>query len=171
MKLAMLSLIFICCTLFGLCMDNDERRRLKEMEQFIYLFEMLKGEIDYTLTPLISACYKVAGYVKGGVSQTFYFFSEQLEVGSEQEFGAMWHSALERGKYFLHLKPLDYEILEGFGSSDGLMDKYLQKRQIELVVEQLEHERKKGQEKYEKCTKLNRYLGMLIGGALVIFLI
>jgi len=171
MKLAMLILIFVCCSLFGLCMDNDERKRLKELEQFIYLFEMLKGEIDYQLTPLMTACHKVAGYINGGVSQTFCFFSQQLEMENEKELGAMWHSALEKGKHFLHLKSSDYEILEGFGSNDGLLDKYLQKRQIEIVIDKLEHERKQGQEKYEKYSKLNRYLGMVVGGAIVIFLI
>lgn len=171
MKFAMLALIFVCCSLFGLCMDSDERRRLKELEEFVYLFEMLMGEIDYQLTPLMTACYKVAGYVKGGVSQTFYYFSEEIEIGSKEELGAMWHSALTKAKNYLHLKSTDYELLEGFGKSDGLMDKVLQKRQIELIIDKIEHERKKGQEKYEKCSKLNRYLGMLVGGALVIFLI
>lgn len=171
MKMLVLFLIFICCSLFGIWLDQDERKRIKEIETFIYLFEMLKGEIDYQLTPLMAACNKVAGYAKGAVSETFYDFSRQLGEGEAQELKVIWEEALAKSKGRLHLKAADYTLLETFCGSDGELDKNTQKRQIEILLDKLEHTRKVSEEKYERCTKLNRYLGVLIGAALVIFLI
>lgn len=152
-------------------MDQDERKRLKELESFIYLFEMLKGEIDYQLTPLRAACLKVADYMEGEVPKTFKEFATRLSVGEGMELKNIWQSALAKQKGRLHLKASDYVVLGTFCGSDGELDKNTQKRQIEILLEKLEHLRKVSEEKYERCAKLNRYLGVLIGAALVIFLI
>ena len=171
MKMLVLLMIFSCCSLFGIWIDQDERKRIKEIETFIYLFEMLKGEIDYQLTPLMAACNKVASYAKGAVSDTFYDFSRRLGEGEAQELKSIWDETLAKSKGCLHLKEADYVLLETFCGSDGELDKNMQKRQIEILLNKLEHARKVSEEKYERCAKLNRYLGVLVGAALVIFLI
>lgn len=170
MKLILLTILFSCCTLFGLWMDGDDRKRLKELENFIYVFEMLKGEIDYQRTPLKEACKGVAAYGKYKVGDVFLNFAAALAQQEETQLHAMWVKALTSQKSNLHLKEEDYKILESFGGSDGYRDKQMQERNLELILEKLEHERKLSEEKYERCGKLTRCIGMLVGIALVIFL-
>lgn len=171
MKWVGLGIIFACCTICGIWIDEDQRKRLKELEHFIYLFELLKGEIDYQLTPLREACIAVSYHEQGVLKDIFLCFAKQLEEKQSLEVGRMWETALISYKRDLHLKEGDYHLLKSFGSACGYLDKNMQKRNLDMIIEKIEHERKVSEMKYEKCSKLNRTLGMLVGGVLVIFLI
>lgn len=171
MKWIGLGIIFICCTVCGVWIDQDQRKRLKELERFIYLFELLKAEIDYQLTPLKEACIEVTYHEEGILKKVFLYFAKQLEEKQTLEVGKMWEAALAAYKGELHLKESDYNLIRSFGSACGYLDKNMQKRNLDMVIEKIEHERKLSEAKYEKCTKLNKALGMLVGGVLVIFLI
>lgn len=170
MKTVGLGMVFIICSLFGLWVDLDERKRIKELETLIYLFERLKGEIDYQLTPLREACIQITKSKGEGVHLIFLSFAEELQ--SEQgNLQIMWQKALDKNKPYLHLNKEDYEIISTFGSNSVYLDKNMEKRNLEMVIERLEECYKEAKAKYKKCSKLNRSLGVLIGGALVIFLI
>lgn len=171
MKVIGLILIFSCCTLMGVWLDEDQRRRLKELEKFIYLFELLKGEIDYQLTPLQQACEHICQYETGKVRQVFLSFSQQLAAKKSVAVEKMWQEALVSQENQLHLKDEDYRLLREFGNCCGYLDKAMQTRNLEMVLEKLRHQQGLLEKKYEKSVRLNRSLGMLVGGALVIFLI
>lgn len=47
----------------------------------------------------------------------------------------------------------------------------MEKRNIEMVLEQLRQSTKEAKEKYQKTSKLNRSLGVLVGLGLSIFLL
>ena len=166
-----LIIIFCCCTVCGIWIDEDQRKRLKELERFIYLFELLKAEIDYQLTPLKEACIQITYHEESALKKVFLCFAKQLEEKQSVDVSRMWETALELYKGELHLKEGDYHLLKSFGGSCGYLDKNMQKRNLDMVIEKIEHERKLSEMKYEKCSKLNKALGMLVGGVLVIFLI
>ena len=113
----------------------------------------------------------MASFGKGQVKQVFLDFATFLEEQEGETILKMWEMALEKNKVLFHLKEEDYCLLETFGSCCGYLDKSMQTRNLEMILEKLGYAKKQGEEKYEKCSKLNRSLGMLIGGALVIFLI
>lgn len=171
MKWIGLAIIFSCCTVCGIWIDEDQRKRLKELERFIYLFELLKAEIDYQLTPLKEACIQITYHEEGVLKRVFLYFSKQLEEKKSVDVGKMWAAALEEYRGELHLKEADYNIIKSFGNACGYLDKNMQKRNLDMVIEKIEHERKLSEMKYEKCSKLNKALGMLVGAVLVIFLI
>lgn len=171
MRLMILGIIFIICSLAGIWIDEDQRKRIKELERFIYLFDLLKGEIDYQLTPLTEACMEVSKRDDNTIGQLFKHFAMQLEAKESADLNKMWYQSLDAHKGRLCLKEKDYEILEGFSNACGYLDKNMQKRNLDYVIEKLEHERKLSEEKYERCSKLNKSLGLLVGAAIVIFLI
>ncbi len=171
MKWIGLAMIFGCCTMCGIWIDDDQRKRLKELERFIYLFELFKAEIDYQLTPLREACIQITYHEEGILKKVFLCFAQQLEEKQSVDVGKMWETALESHKGELHLKEEYYHLLKSFGSSCGYLDKNMQKKNLDMVIEKIEHERKLSEMKYEKCSKLNKALGMLVGSVLVIFLI
>lgn len=171
MKWLGLGIIFVACMMGGIWVDQDQRKRLKELDEMIYLFELLKGEIDYQLTPLKEACQNVGRRSQEGVGKIFMAFAELLESKTSTEVDQMWRQSIERYKDELHLLQQDYEILEDFGGACGYLDKQMQERNLQMTIEKIEHERKGAQEKYERCSKLNKSMGILIGAAIVIFLI
>lgn len=171
MKGIALMLIFIGCSIGGVWIDQDQRKRIKELETFIYLFELLKAEIDYQLTPLKEACQMIGVREQGNIGNIFLYFSEQLEAKESVDLNQMWQGALEAYRGKLHLKEGDYENLSAFSMACGYLDKNMQKRNLDMVIEKMEHEKKLSQEKYERCSKLNKSLGVLIGAAIVIFLL
>lgn len=170
MKMIGLVGIFLCCLLGGLWRDEDQRKRLKELREVIYLFEWLRAEIDYQLTPLKDACLQIGQREGRAMGSIFLEFSRRLEAKESADIQAMWQQALVSCKHKLHLLDKDYELLIGFGAACGYLDKNMQKRNLEMMIEQIEHERKRSEERYERCSKLNKALGALIGVALVIFL-
>lgn len=171
MKWIGLSIVFGCCTLCGIWRDEDQRKRIKELEHFIYLFELLKAEIDYQLTPLKEACIQISYHEQGAIKGVFLSFAKELDEKMSVDIRKMWDHALKSQQAKLHLQAEDYKLLQSFGDSCGYLDKNMQKRNLDMVIERLEHERRLSEEKYERCTKLNKSLGMLVGAALVIFLI
>jgi len=170
-KWLLLVLIFFACTVVGVWIDEDQRKRIKELEKFIYLFELLKAEIDYQLTPLKEACVQAGQREERGIGKIFLNFANQLEAKESVDLNAMWMGALEAYKGQLHLQEKDYEMLSAFSGACGYLDKNMQKRNLDMIIEKIQRERKLSEEKYERCSKLNKSLGALIGAALVIFLI
>lgn len=171
MKWIGMTIIFCCCTLCGIWRDEDQRKRIKELEHFIYLFQLLKAEIDYQLTPLKEACVQISYHEQSVIKQVFLSFAKYLDEKESANIRQMWQKALQDQQPKLHLQKQDYKILESFGDSCGYLDKNMQKRNLDMVIERVEHERKNLQDKYEKCSKLNKTLGILVGAVLVIFLI
>lgn len=170
MKWIALILIFCGCSVGGIWIDEDQRKRIRELETFAYLFELLKAEIDYQLTPLKDACKQISDRQEGTIGEIFLHFANQLEAKESVDLNSMWKNALSTYKSKLHLKEGDYENLLTFSNACGYLDKNMQKRNLDMVIEKVEHERKLSEEKYERCSKLNKSLGVLIGAALVIFL-
>lgn len=171
MKGVLLSLIFMACSLLGIWIDRDQQKRIKELGQFIYLFELLKGEIEYQLTPMIEASQTISEFTLGGVSRVFQHFSKALQQGENRQVSQMWQQAIDKEKAYLHLTEEDYKILTTFGGSCGYLDKNMQRRNLEMILEKLTQQKKISEEKYARCSKLNRCLGMLVGIVLVIFFI
>lgn len=171
MKYFCLGGIFIICCLVGFWIDEGQRKRINELETFIYVFEILKAEIEYQLTPLKEVCMHIGEREKNSVGYVFSRFAQILEQKESVDLSGMWQTALESQKDALHLKVDDYVTLETFSGACGYLDKELQKRNLEMVIDKITHEKKRSQEQYERCSKLNKSLGVLVGATLVILLI
>ena len=171
MKLFGIILVFIGCSLCGLVIDGHEKKRLKELEKFIYIFELLKAEIDYMLTPLKEASLCVAEHATREIKEVLRDFARQMEDKESVDIDAMWKGALKSQRANFHLGEADYELLYSFGSACGYLDKEMQKKNIEMLIYKLQEELTTARHKYQKNTKLNKYLGILIGACISIFLI
>ncbi len=171
MKYFCLGGIFIICCLLGFWVDEGQKKRISELEKLLYVFEILKAEIDYQLTPLSEASLHIGEREQNSVGAVFNKFAQLLEEKESANLGEMWQTALESQKENLHLKPDDYMTLQAFSGACGYLDKALQKRNLEMMMEKIDHEKKHSQEQYERCSKLNKSLGVLVGMALVILLV
>ena len=99
LKLMGVVMVFAGCSLTGIFLDFKYRKRIKELENFIYAFEYLKGEIDYRLTPLQEACLRVGVETKHEIGKVFVTFSKLLGERTASTGSDLWKEALEREKY------------------------------------------------------------------------
>ncbi len=171
MKTIGISLILLGCTISGFIIDGWEKKRIKQLENFIYVFELLKREIDYQLTPLREACHKMVRFANRDVGEVFKSFEHEIEDKVSWDIEEMWQGAIARQRHNLCLKDEDYSILNDFGKACGYLDKEMQGKNIEMVLDGLKMRTKDAKKHYEKNTKLNKYLGFFIGACISIFLI
>lgn len=171
MKLIGISLILLGCTISGFIVDGWEKKRIKELENFIYLFELLKRDIDYQLTPLREACSSVIRFASDEVGKVFENFEKQMAERASWNVEEMWQNAIDEEKQKLYLKAEDYCILNDFGKACGYLDKEMQEKNIEMVIAALKTSTVEAKRHYDKNTKLNKYLGFFIGACISIFLI
>lgn len=171
MRCLLLGIVFLACSYVGIWIDEEQKKRIKEIGIFIRLFEYLKAEIDYQLTPLKDACRNAGLKEKNTAGEVMTYFADKLEAKESTDVQAMWHETLEVHKSKLHLKQQDYESLQSFSGAVGYLDKNMQKRNLDWVIGSLNHERQQAEENHERCSKLNKSLGVIIGAAFVIFLV
>ncbi|ONI45206.1 hypothetical protein AN640_04910 [Candidatus Epulonipiscium fishelsonii] len=163
MQIIGIALILVTCTLLGYVFEKNEYKRVKEFEQLIYGFEILKSEIDYKLSPLSEACLTASKLTQNGVQQIFTRFNYHLTKREETDTKKMWEKSIEESRKYLSLKEEDYAIISMFGNIAGYLDKEMQKRNIEMLLEKLAMQKKEVTANYNRTSKMYKGLGILIG--------
>lgn len=171
MKWLGIAMVFTACTVYGFLIDLNQKKRVKELDEFAKAFEILKGEIAYRLTPVAEALRYVAPLVGQGVGEVLVDLSEQLEEKHATEVSEMWQGALKKHKATFHLLEGDYKSLYEFGDMIGNMDKNMQTNSLGRITERIKKEQLSAKEKYDRTTMMNKYLGILMGICISIFLI
>ncbi|ONI37676.1 hypothetical protein AN639_00820 [Candidatus Epulonipiscium fishelsonii] len=171
MQILGIALILMTCTLIGYAFERNEYRRVKEYEQLIYGFEILKSEIDYSLSPLSEACLTASKLTQDGVQQIFIRFNYHLTKREETDTKRMWEKSIDESRQYLSLKEEDYTMLSMFGNIAGYLDKELQKRNIEMLLEKLVIQKKEITSNYNRTSKMYKGLGILIGLSVSIILL
>ncbi|MDF2613638.1 MAG: hypothetical protein K0S71_1424 [Clostridia bacterium] len=171
MKLLGIIVAFISCSMCGFIIDWNESKRIKELEKFIYAFEILKAEIDYRLTPLHEAAIYASKVTIEGVKRVFEAFASELENKTTTDLNKMWEISLNTNKGYFHLNKEDYTLLYEFSNTCGYLDKNMQKKNIDMLVRKLQEELTQSKHKHQKNAKLTKYLGVLVGACISIFLI
>lgn len=169
MKFIGICFILLGCTMSGFIIDAREKKRIKELENFVYIFEIIKRDIDYQLSPLKEACKNSLHFAKKEVGDIFKIFAVQLENKECWDVEEMWGKALSSQKNSLYLHDEDYERLERFGKACGYLDKEMQEKNIEMVIEALKISVIEAKRHYEKTTIVNKYIGFFIGACISIF--
>lgn len=171
MKLLGITIILLACTAMGFYIDAWQRERVRELEELMYAFEILKGEIDYRLTPLIEACQTVSDMTSQNISLVFKSFGQCLRDRQAVDTKQMWEQSIRVNKGELHLTDEDYMVLSEFGSIVGHLDKEMQKRNIELLLNKLGRVKDEAKERYARTSKMYKGMGILIGACISIVLI
>lgn len=171
MKIIGIAIILISCTAIGFFIDAWQKERVKELEELIYAFEILKGEIDYRLTPLIEACHMITQMTSNSIGKLFASFQIHLTDRQLVDARVMWDEAIKENKEAFHLTEEDYTMLGEFGNIVGHLDKEMQKRNIELLLNKLTKVKEESKEKYNRTSKMYKGIGILIGACISIVLI
>lgn len=171
MKLFGLLMVFAGCTFMGFLKDYRKKCHMKEFENLIFAFELLKSEIDYGLTPLEEACKNVARSSLPEVGGLFAYFAEAIEKREVVDLGSVWKQGIASNRSHLHLEEKVYGLIDSFGVAAGYLDKEMQKKNIDRVLESLRHLYEGDRLHYEKSSKFNTTMGMLAGASVAILLL
>ncbi len=171
MKILGILLVCTSCSLYGFVIDRWKKLRLTELERWIDVFEGLKGEIEYRMTPLYEASLIISNYAPHNIQKVLLDFAHSLEEKESTDLYKMWQKAIDNNRIYFHLNEEDYKLIEEFARKYEGMDKSMHQKSLDHVIERLKYAFNKQQNQYEKTGKLNRYLGVLIGVCISIFLV
>lgn len=171
MKWVGIGLVFFGCTSLGFIIDSFQAKRIKELWYFIYTFQILKGEIDYSLTPLPQACKITAKLSANNINELLSCFADDLSKKLSVDTEAIWQKSIENKKPQFNLNKEDWQIVGEFSKGIGYVDKTMQKQNLDRLILQLNERYQKAKERYDTTSKLNKRMGILVGACISIFLI
>ncbi|MEG0578366.1 MAG: stage III sporulation protein AB [Niameybacter sp.] len=171
LKVIGMMMVFAGCSWSGIYLDLKYRKRIKELENLIYAFEYLKGEINYRLTPLHEACLRVGIDSRHEIGQLFICFAKLLRGKHSVDGNVLWQEAIKKERYRYHLNNEDYQLLSEFGRGLGHMDKEMQQGNIDLMQNKLKLTLDLALKEQERSSKLRTGMGILVGACLCILII
>ena len=171
LKILGVLMVLTGCSLGGILIDLHYRKRVKELEEFIYALECLKGEISYKLSPLQEASALIGQQMKHGIGEIFTTFSEYLNEKCVDDVYTLWQKALASSAGQLHFNEDDYTKLTEFGRGLGYLDKQMQQVNIDLYLSKFKNILDKALSEQEKSSKLRTGMGILIGACISILII
>ncbi|MGI5822357.1 MAG: hypothetical protein ACOX6Z_00215 [Dethiobacteria bacterium] len=165
------ALIITAAYLYGNGVSFYYRQRVLQLEELLVGLELFSTEVSYGLTPLPRAFINIGAKLKGPVGAVFRDAAGEMQKNRGLSAGECWQKALKNSAARLSLSPAGSQLLERLGLAWGKGDKNDQLRQIKLVKELLRQVHREAQDELQKNDKVWKYLGLLGGITLVIFLL
>ena len=150
----------------GILLSRKYVNRVKELQEFKSMLNILKTKIRFTYEPLGEIFREIANNFSNNVSNILKQVSKNMQINSAEN---AWKLAIQTENTSI-LKE-DKEVLLTLGKLLGKTDLEGQVSQIEQTSEFLEGQIVKAERERDKNEKLYKTLGMVIGAGLVILLI
>ncbi|NMB42029.1 MAG: stage III sporulation protein AB [Firmicutes bacterium] len=170
-KLLGASLIVFAAYTYGYNISSMYQKRVLQLKELLLALEMLLAEVNYGLTPLPRAFINVGKKLKKPVGTVFSEAATLMLKSKGLSAQECWKKALERNCDALQLSRNGMELVDRLGLVWGQCDKSGQLKQIALIQELLRQALEEAENEYHKNDKIWKYLGLLGGLTMVIFLL
>ena len=164
----------ICVVAAGVLWGEMKARglqfRLRQLQQLQQAMRLLSTEVSYTATPLPYAFSRIGNRLGGMVGELFLQTSREMIGSSDLGAREAWVKTLRDFQPFTRFTGEDCKVMEQLGTSLGLTDREGQVKQIQLVSSELEYALEEARRERDRHEKMWRYLGVLGGFGLVVFL-
>ena len=164
-------LIIFTAYWYGVLIGSKYKNRVKNLESLLIAMEMIHAEINYGLTPLPEVFRKIGQSISKPVGALFLRTSREMESCRGKSALECWTDAVNAHKNELEFNEKQLEQLEKLGMVWGKGNKSGQLKQVVLIQSFVRHALESANHELEKNDKLWRYLGLLGGITLVIFLL
>ena len=161
------AIIFLCACAFGVYAGNEEKERLKECEAFLSLFEYVKGQIEFFLTPT-KLIYR--GFDDPVLEKTGFLAELRAHENDDIYFDA-WERAFAETSDNFALSKKEKSIIAEFGAGIGKTDEKTQMKHFDYCIAQLREQIKTLSSVTEKNVKIYRILGFTVGAVAAIMII
>lgn len=167
MKAVGAALVFFAAFTCGLLAGKREQRRIDEAEAFLALFEYIKNQVGYFLTPT-KLIYR--GFENKVLSDVGFLDRLCSHENDEIYFDA-WGDAFRACEGELHLSAEEKRTVLRFGECIGKSDEYMQLKSFDYYIGLLSSELEKARSETAKNKKVYRTVGFAIGAMAAILLI
>ncbi|MGI6309016.1 MAG: hypothetical protein ACOX1X_10610 [Dethiobacteria bacterium] len=165
------ALIISAAYFYGNNISSLYRNRVYQLEELLVGLEMFFTEVNYGLTPLPRAFMNIGAKLREPVGAIFRDAAGEMQKSGGLSARECWQNALGNSSVLLALSSENLKLLERLGLVWGKGDKNDQLRQIALIQELLRQALREAQDELQRNDKIWKYLGLLGGATLVIFLL
>lgn len=162
--------ILISSSAAGYYFSMKDKYRIDDLRQMKRALMLLKGEIDFSSSPLPEAFHEASLRISGPVSELMEDFSQRLCLKKGENAALMWEEVLKEksAETYFHLE--DLEIFISFGRSLGFLDRQQQMNQILMATNYIDQTETELLQKSAKNSKMYRSMGVLLGALLTVAL-
>ena len=171
LKLVLACMLFSICSYVGFEYGEIFNKRMIQLREVLKGLIILQNDILYGSTPLPEAFDKFSYKVEEPINSFINGMKEKLVSGSVESVYEGVAEEYEKLKKKFSLNDSDIKILGDFFKSLGESGVFGQERIFSLAVEGIRMNLKEAEESAKKNVKLYRYLGVCIGGMLIIFVV
>ncbi|HHT47593.1 MAG TPA: hypothetical protein GX004_09985 [Firmicutes bacterium] len=171
LKISGAVLIILATYLYGHNLSFMYYNRVRRLEELLMALEMFLTEVNYSLTPLPQAFISIGEKISRPVGGLFFDAAKLMQQNRGLSACECWRSAIKKNYRDLDLTRNNMDLLDRLGLIWGRSDKNGQQRQIALIQELLRQALGEAQVKHQKNEKICKYLGLLGGITLVLFLL
>lgn len=173
MYLKLLGAFFIVSAAYtyGYGISLKYRKRVLQLEELLLGLEMFLAEVNYGLTPLPQAFTHIGRRLKDPLGRLFSDAAALMQKSRGLSARECWKKALKKNYDALELSREGIEIMDRLGFVWGKGDKSGQLNQIVVIQELLRQALREAQNEYRRNDKMWKYLGLLGGLTMVIFLL
>lgn len=153
----------------GVFFAKKEEYRINDLEQMKNALNILKSEIEYSLTPLPEAMESISLKSKGSFKIFFNNLADKLYERRSEGIDIIWREQLQHLLKNTKMEKEDIERFENIGVCLGNMDRKLQNNNIISAINYINEKNLELKKISEKNKKMYYSLGTL-GGALIVLL-
>lgn len=164
MRFALSAVLFSFFTLLGAFAGEREKRRLAECEAFLELFEYIKNQVNYFLTPT-KVMYRS---FSGKLLEECGFLPALRSHEGDEVYHDIWRISLESCKKNLALTQKQMSLILGFGSCIGKSNGDIQTSSFDYYIGEMRGEIAKEKTEGAKNAGLYRTLGITVGACAAI---
>lgn len=158
-------------TAIGLYFSTMTKGRVKDLKVLKKYIFLLRGDIEYSSTPLPEAIEMLSRRSNDRFREFFTQVAAELRKLDGIPFAEIWDKAIQTNMNENFLTDTDKELLKKLGDTLGFMDKSMQLKSIDLYLEQLELELSDAIRTEKEKTRLYNLLGVLCGIFITVVLI
>ena len=164
-------LVLACSAALGTAGARDLKRHCAELHGLKQAIYMLRGEIQYSRSPLPDVFAILAERAAPPFSCFFGNLERELDRQEGRSLKEIWECEMAHSLKGSTLKQAEKQSLKQLGDGLGYLDLEMQLATIELYLEQLNEAIAAASGELEEKQKLYRSLGIAGGVFLVIFLV
>lgn len=170
MKVLILGLIVIICSLIGYIYGEGYKRRFLEVTELKRILIDIENEIIYNYSSLPDTIIEMGRKAKEPLNKLFIEIGEQLNDGIMDGVYEAFKTTIEKERENLTLKDEDLNILLDLSKSLGETDIYGQEQIFKYAKDKISNVIEEADCECKKNIKIYRALGLGFGVMLVIFL-
>ncbi|WP_244835350.1 stage III sporulation protein SpoIIIAB [Clostridium sp. BJN0001] len=170
-KIMLLLIIFCISSYIGITYADSFKLRTSQLKVLLKAVLILENDVIYGNTPIPESLNNLIIKIENPFSDFLKDVSYKLTNTDVTSVYDAFSSEFDKYKDKLYLKPYDVKILKDFLKSLGTSLTQGQEKVFNLAIHNIKININESEEIEKKNSKLYRYLGVLLGAIVCIFLI